>query len=241
MFSPKNYVKTTEPIHVHLKTTESTQVFLMQPQNHSHIDLVTTDTQTKGIGTKRNNSSWEGGSGNLLCSIKCHTFDMLSLIVGAVVHEILTDKYSVPSDIVSLKWPNDILINGRKCGGIITDVEGDVAIVGIGVNLITSPVETSSERYDACNVFDECGIKIDPQDFAKTIYSVLNGYIKYCLEFGLNFILNYYNKHISGFIYSYKGEKCVLCKVLQGGDLLMKSVETDKEFTLDKGVAFDAT
>ncbi len=36
---------------------------------------------------------------------------------------------------VQLKYPNDLMIHGRKLGGVLTEIVGGVAIVGIGVNL----------------------------------------------------------------------------------------------------------
>jgi BirA family transcriptional regulator, biotin operon repressor / biotin---[acetyl-CoA-carboxylase] ligase len=34
-----------------------------------------------------------------------------------------------------LRWPNDVLISGRKCAGILAQVEGDVLIAGVGINV----------------------------------------------------------------------------------------------------------
>lgn len=35
----------------------------------------------------------------------------------------------------SLKWPNDVLLHGRKCAGILAEVVGDALVVGAGLNL----------------------------------------------------------------------------------------------------------
>src|SRR5207302_4438826 len=34
-----------------------------------------------------------------------------------------------------LKWPNDLLIDGRKCAGILAESVGDAVVVGIGLNV----------------------------------------------------------------------------------------------------------
>ena len=34
-----------------------------------------------------------------------------------------------------LRWPNDVLIDGRKCAGIIAQLDGDAVIAGIGINV----------------------------------------------------------------------------------------------------------
>ena len=36
---------------------------------------------------------------------------------------------------VSLKWPNDLLVNGRKLGGILVEATSDGVVIGIGVNV----------------------------------------------------------------------------------------------------------
>ncbi len=61
----------------------------------------------------------------------------LSIALGAVLAEML-DEAGVFD--VELKWPNDILVNGRKVAGILIELEGQAlgtahAIVGIGLNL----------------------------------------------------------------------------------------------------------
>ena len=35
----------------------------------------------------------------------------------------------------NLKWPNDVLVNGRKCGGILAESIGDSLVVGAGLNI----------------------------------------------------------------------------------------------------------
>jgi BirA family biotin operon repressor/biotin-[acetyl-CoA-carboxylase] ligase len=41
---------------------------------------------------------------------------------------------------VRLKWPNDLLLDGRKLGGILVETTGDAAVCGIGLN-VTYPLE----------------------------------------------------------------------------------------------------
>ena len=39
------------------------------------------------------------------------------------------------SDGAVLRWPNDVLLRGRKCAGIIAQLEGGAVIAGIGINV----------------------------------------------------------------------------------------------------------
>ena len=44
-----------------------------------------------------------------------------------------------PSQPLMLKWPNDVLLSGRKLGGILLERSGDRVVVGFGVNLSAAP------------------------------------------------------------------------------------------------------
>lgn len=59
----------------------------------------------------------------------------LSLAIGVAVARALT-KAGVPG--LALKWPNDILLDGRKLGGILVELQPGAphaAVIGIGLNL----------------------------------------------------------------------------------------------------------
>lgn len=60
----------------------------------------------------------------------------VSIAVGSVLARVLSEQTSD----VALKWPNDVLIEGKKIAGILVDVQGTAdgpvdAVIGIGVNL----------------------------------------------------------------------------------------------------------
>jgi BirA family transcriptional regulator, biotin operon repressor / biotin---[acetyl-CoA-carboxylase] ligase len=60
--------------------------------------------------------------------------------------------------LIACKWPNDILVNGRKVAGILLETELDATgmprflVVGVGVNLASSPRNT---EFPATSVVDE--------------------------------------------------------------------------------------
>jgi len=57
----------------------------------------------------------------------------LSLVAGLAVAETL-EKF-VP--LVEIKWPNDVLIGGKKIAGILVEAGKDFVVVGIGINVNT--------------------------------------------------------------------------------------------------------
>jgi BirA family transcriptional regulator, biotin operon repressor / biotin---[acetyl-CoA-carboxylase] ligase len=63
----------------------------------------------------------------------------LSLAAGLAVAEAL--EKSVP--LAEIKWPNDVMVGGKKIAGILAEAGGDFVIVGIGINVNT-------EKFPEC-------------------------------------------------------------------------------------------
>jgi BirA family biotin operon repressor/biotin-[acetyl-CoA-carboxylase] ligase len=63
---------------------------------------------------------------------------------------------------VTLKWPNDVLLSGRKLGGILLESSGsdDMLIVGIGLNLALCPADT---EFPATSIADMTGRAPSPE------------------------------------------------------------------------------
>lgn len=62
----------------------------------------------------------------------------LSLLAGI---SVVASLRSVAGVDASLKWPNDVLAGGRKLAGILAEVSGDTVVIGIGLNVSTTPEE----------------------------------------------------------------------------------------------------
>ena len=99
--------------------------------------------QTKGRG--RNQNKWTSTKGNLFLStiIKPKSdksfWHQLSVIVGFSIIQVLVD-IGVDSNLINLKWPNDILVDEKKICGILLESSDNFIIVGIGLNILTNPV-----------------------------------------------------------------------------------------------------
>ena len=64
-----------------------------------------------------------------------------------------------------LKWPNDLLLAGKKLAGILLERSGDRVVVGFGVNLATAPAAAGSCRARHSG-------KITPEAFAPLLAAV---------------------------------------------------------------------
>jgi BirA family biotin operon repressor/biotin-[acetyl-CoA-carboxylase] ligase len=60
----------------------------------------------------------------------------LSLVVGLATAEAL---HGLGHREVQVKWPNDLLARGRKLGGVLIELAGDAALIGLGLNLRMPP------------------------------------------------------------------------------------------------------
>jgi BirA family biotin operon repressor/biotin-[acetyl-CoA-carboxylase] ligase len=92
---------------------------------------VLADHQSAGRG--RLARRWEAPPGtSLLASFVVAPSPLLSLAAGVAAAHACGSE-------VRLKWPNDLLLEGRKLGGILVEVHAGKAVVGIGVNLSWAP------------------------------------------------------------------------------------------------------
>ena len=62
----------------------------------------------------------------------------LPLLAGVSVSVALRGVAGVET---GLKWPNDVLVGGRKLAGILAEASGDTVVIGIGLNVSTTPDE----------------------------------------------------------------------------------------------------
>jgi BirA family biotin operon repressor/biotin-[acetyl-CoA-carboxylase] ligase len=106
--------------------------------------LILADAQSKGRGRLRRSWVSPPGAGLYLSIILRPTCPAdrlpgLTLTAGVAAASAIQHTGVVPQ----LKWPNDILISGRKVGGILTEAvfdkkQLDFAVLGIGINVDTA-------------------------------------------------------------------------------------------------------
>lgn len=124
------------------KEIDSTNTYLKTNyQDLNHFTVLYTNHQTKGKGRISHNWYDEKGK-NLLMSILLKDLSLnnylndLTLVVAVAVFKVLS-KYITN---ISIKWPNDIYVNGLKICGILTEGvtlsnQIEAIIVGIGLNV----------------------------------------------------------------------------------------------------------
>ncbi|WP_231159214.1 biotin--[acetyl-CoA-carboxylase] ligase [Candidatus Gromoviella agglomerans] len=134
--------------------------------------IVIAEQQTNGRG--RFSRNWESSVvGNLYCSVVIYpnlwnikdiskVYEMIfafSISIAETIEEIsLMDKNQpMKSNFVKCKWPNDIYIDNKKAGGILTEVsklknEIDFIVIGVGLNIISNPKNIESTCLKLHNI-----------------------------------------------------------------------------------------
>lgn len=99
--------------------------------------IVGADEQSAGIG--RHGHSWhsEPGAGLyvsfvLAAPAENGALPLVMLALGLAAQEAIAQTSGLAPD---LRWPNDGLIDGKKCAGILAQMEGDAIVAGIGINV----------------------------------------------------------------------------------------------------------
>jgi BirA family biotin operon repressor/biotin-[acetyl-CoA-carboxylase] ligase len=112
-----------------------------------HFTAVTAETQTKGRG--RYDRVWESPKGNLYISVlfREKLTPLISYIGALSVREAIGKG--------NIKWPNDILVKGKKVAGILLEaVEGEYIILGIGINIAAAPEYAGKVNDDIKKIRD---------------------------------------------------------------------------------------
>ncbi len=159
------------------------------------LGCVYAETQTKGRGTY--GKKWISNKGNLFISIFFHLkenyppFNEFSVISPLIVSE--TIKHFCKDKTVSLKFPNDVFLNGKKICGILQETitfnKKKFLIIGIGMNVVSNP--KIIDLYEATNILFETKKKIN----IKTIIDlIIISYEKFFKVLNLYKYENYKNK-----------------------------------------------
>lgn len=159
---------------------------------------VIADAQDKGKG--RLGRTWESPGGvNLYTSVilrppiaprEAHELTFVMAI--AVAETVAKSSGKRPT----VKWPNDILINGKKAAGILLEMDSEsdrvhFVVGGVGVNLNMRKKEFPPViRETATSLFEETGVEIERAEFARRLYSSIELWYKIYLDKGFQAVLD---------------------------------------------------
>jgi BirA family biotin operon repressor/biotin-[acetyl-CoA-carboxylase] ligase len=155
-------------------TLGSTNTYAMRlPPGEAQEGLVIiTDHQTAGRG--RVGRVWEGFARQQLTFsiILTPSFaaNWLMMASALAVHEAIT---GVTGLAPAIKWPNDVLIGAKKVCGILIETSGEIAVIGIGVNVNGSLAQLPELAARATTLEDEVGRPLSRDALAAAILLTL--------------------------------------------------------------------
>lgn len=113
--------------------------------------VIRADSQTAGRG--RRGRAWTSPPGNLYASVLLRperpASEAAALGFAAVAALGDVAEALLPAAAqVRHKWPNDLLINGRKASGILLEAQPGLVVLGLGVNIASHPGDTPYPATD---------------------------------------------------------------------------------------------
>ncbi len=163
-----------------IQSIESTNSYLLtKPVVVNKAAVCLAESQTAGRGRRGND--WQSAPYRNIMLSQSWGFDHwpatitgLGLAVGLVVAEYLNLKFDIGATI---KWPNDILVDGQKLGGILIDVAGESTgscnvVVGLGLN-VHQPNWSTEADYQWQDLRG-LGVVVNRNELAADLISVIS-------------------------------------------------------------------
>lgn len=141
---------------------------------------ITAEMQSGGKGSR--GRDWQSQRGNLFASLllanpseKSRLADLT--FIAALSVRAAIQKFSNSKNTIELKWPNDVMLNDRKCSGILLESvhhqDRSYVVVGIGINCQHFPAET---LHPSTSLFAE-GIEVSSSTLFKTLTKTMASYL----------------------------------------------------------------
>ena len=187
---------------IYYKQIDSTNTELarLATKGAEHGTVVVAELQTAGKG--RRGRQWESPAGeNIYMSILLRPncvpdkAPMLTLVMAYSVGEALK---ALGFSEVQIKWPNDLVLSGKKICGILTemqlkDSELDYVVVGVGINVNTSSFPKELQDT-ATSLYLESGIIFDRERLIESVAKYFDQSYRQFLEAqDLSFLKEAYN------------------------------------------------
>ncbi|HET58809.1 MAG TPA: biotin--[acetyl-CoA-carboxylase] ligase, partial [Chloroflexi bacterium] len=122
---------------------------------------------------------------------------MLTLVAAVAVTDAIKELAGIQA---AIKWPNDILLNGKKACGILVEavwqppaLQG--AIVGIGINVGAKAVPTGTNlRYPPTSLEDACGFAVQRESL---LVSILQSFFQWLPHMNEAAFRSHYQNHLA--------------------------------------------
>lgn len=170
----------------------------------THGTVILAKRQIAGRG--RHGRQWNSQEGNLFCSLvlypDCHCTEAANLgFVAALAVRDSLSLLSGQSVHPRLKWPNDVLISGKKVSGLLLESflqgtgKAGAVILGVGVNLCHAP---SGTFYPATSLVAAGGGQVSPEQALTVFLTAFDQWYRCWKKDGFGSIRDYWLAQAQG-------------------------------------------
>ncbi len=159
---------------IELKSVDSTNNFAKREYptfDRKALTIIVAERQTSGRGQYA--KKWYSPIGQLTVTFiffrPLLDHALLVQLLATTVQEVIY-KHGLR---LNIRWPNDLLINSRKIGGILIETTGSCCIMGLGFNLNLTAKDLSQINQPATCLFQESGLLFDRNKLLKEISALL--------------------------------------------------------------------
>ena len=178
----------------------NTEIMRLSAQGAVHGTVAVADVQTAGRG--RRGRSWESPGGeniymSMLLRPDCRQdkAPMLTIVMAYSVAQVIRE---LGFSDVQIKWPNDLVLSGKKVCGILTEMrlngsEIDHVVVGVGINVNTSAFPSELDEK-ATSLYLESGRQFNRESMVeKIVANFEEAYQQFVKVQNLSFLREAYN------------------------------------------------
>jgi BirA family biotin operon repressor/biotin-[acetyl-CoA-carboxylase] ligase len=171
------------------------------PLQSLNNQVIICDVQTSGRG--RAGRDWISDEGNFFCSliqsypnkILQNNYKFFSFITALAIQKTILNICKDQKIIAEIKWPNDVLLNGKKISGILLEQHKNSLIIGVGINSVSHPSNVDSiTGLQATNLFEN-NAQIMSDDLLKMFLQEFANYKKLFEVEGFAAIKKQYLQH----------------------------------------------
>ncbi|MFO7810059.1 MAG: biotin--[acetyl-CoA-carboxylase] ligase [Candidatus Delongbacteria bacterium] len=229
---------------INLETVNSTNSYIKNDPDHfPDGTVVFAQEQTSGRG--RLDRKWIGEKNKsifvsfLIKNIYDNADAIRLSFLFSIALKTFFSKY-VDYSSIKLKWPNDILINGKKICGILSEYTKDCVIVGLGINLFDfAPAQKISKPWTSLS--SETSQTLCMEILQSELVSSINDvFVRYCTNFASDIPMIWFRESgiIGDKISIYDGKKLLkgtVKMINDTGALIIQEENTKKNITVYYG------
>jgi BirA family biotin operon repressor/biotin-[acetyl-CoA-carboxylase] ligase len=182
-------------VHV-LEKTESTNDYLKK-FTHNNNKIIACLTEYQSAGKGRLERQWHSPfAENIYLSLLIpfnqdfSELSGLSLITALAICHAIENVIALPDAGVSVKWPNDILVDGHKLAGILLEIEAESngysqLIIGVGINVNMQSVTKKDITQKWTSLYKLCNKYLDRNILTAKLIDTLINYVSRFFAHGI--------------------------------------------------------